>query len=191
MKHIFLVIGSIIIVGGIHKAGAATLKHQETIKSWKTDNDSISIIQLKKELSKLKPLDSQTFKSKIKNDLDGFILAEVEAYNDPETGSSCTARFTKGEKSVYLIISDGAGKGAGTIADNLIGNLELKQYTQPGSKTSIVKFKGYDAFFDSSMYDEDKFTIIQYLEGKRFYIMAAGTNITLEELKHKLEKFSL
>ncbi|WP_333597961.1 hypothetical protein [Chryseobacterium flavum] len=191
MKHILAMMIGITISGGINQAEAKTLKDAKPVKHIEMVGDSASIIQLKKELSKLKPLDPDTFKSKIKKEISGFTLAEVEAYNEPETGSSCTAQYINGEKSVYLMITDGAGKAASQVAESLISNLDFKQYVTPDSKTKIIDFKGYPAFFDASMYAEDKFVSIQYLEGKRYYITGTGNNITLEELKAILEKFSL
>lgn len=155
------------------------------------DSDSIKVETLGKELKKLKPVSVNDFKSKFKKEINGFKLTEVTAFEDKDTGSYATANYAKGSQNVYLMVTDGAGAGAEQVKGSLLNYLELKAIEEPGDKTNIKKYKGWFAYFDHSMYDSDKMTSIQYLEGDRYGVVASGNNISLEELKALLDNFSL
>ncbi|REC60818.1 hypothetical protein DRF65_18610 [Chryseobacterium pennae] len=157
----------------------------------KNDSDSIKVENLAKELKKLKPISSDDFKSKFKKEISGFKLTEVTAFEDKETGSYATANYAKGSKNVYLMVTDGAGAGAEQVKGNLLSYLELKAVEEPGDKTNIKNYKGWLVYFDHSMYENDKMTSIQYLEGNRYSVVASGTNIPLDELKSLLDNISL
>jgi hypothetical protein len=161
------------------------------VKYMQNDSDSIKVENLAKELKKLKPINSADFKSKFKQEINGFKLTEVTAFEDKETGSYATANYTKGSKNVYLMVTDGAGAGAEQVKGNLLSYLELKAVEEPGDKTNIKNYKGWFVYFDHSMYENDKMTSIQYLEGNRYSIVASGNNIPLDELKSLLDNISL
>lgn len=155
------------------------------------DSDSTKVENLAKELKKLKPINPNDFKSKFKKEINGFKLTEVNAFEDKETGSSATANYTKGSQNVYLMVTDGAGAGAEQVKGSLLNYLELKAIEEPGDKTNIKNYKGWFVYFDHSMYESDKMTSIQYLEGNRYGVVASGNNISLEEMKSLLDNFSL
>lgn len=157
----------------------------------KNDSDSIKIQNLAKELKKLKPINTNDFKSKFKKEINGFKLTEVTAFEDKETGSYATANYAKGSQNVYLMVTDGAGAGAEQVTGSLLSYLELKAIEEPGDKTNIKNYKGWLVYFDHSMYESDKMTSIQYLEGNRYGVVASGNNISLEELKSLLDNVSL
>lgn len=155
------------------------------------DSDSLKIENLAKELKKLRPISSDDFKNKFKKEINGFKLTEVTAFEDKETGSYATANYAKGSKNVYLMVTDGAGQGAEQVKSTLLSYLELKAIEEPGDKTNIKSYKGWMVYFDHSMYENDKMTSIQYLEGNRYSIVASGNNIPLDELKSLLDNISL
>lgn len=154
-------------------------------------SDSLKVENLAKELKKLKPLDTNDFKSRFKKEINGFKLTEVTAFEDKETGSYATANYAKGSQNVYLMVTDGAGAGAEQVKGNLLSYLELRSVEEPEDKTNIKSYKGWFVYFDHSMYENDKMTSIQYLEGNRYGVVASGTNIPLEELKKLLDNVSL
>ncbi|WP_160138701.1 hypothetical protein [Chryseobacterium sp. c4a] len=155
------------------------------------NSDSLKVENLAKELKKLKPISSNDFKAKFKKEINGFKLTEVTAFEDKETGSYATANYTKGTQNVYLMVTDGAGAGAESVKGNLLSYLELKAVEEPEDKTNIKSYKGWLVYFDHSMYENDKMTSIQYLEGNRYGVVASGTNISLEDLKKFLDNVSL
>ncbi|MDN3693780.1 hypothetical protein QWZ06_16510 [Chryseobacterium tructae] len=156
-----------------------------------SSSDSLKVENLAKELKKLKPISSNDFKAKFKKEINGFKLTEVTAFEDKETGSYATANYAKGSQNVYLMVTDGAGAGAESVKGNLLSYLELKAVEEPEDKTNIKSYKGWLVYFDHSMYENDKMTSIQYLEGNRYGVVASGTNISLEELKKLLDTVSL
>lgn len=121
----------------------------------------------------------------------GFQLTDVQAYEDNEKGSSAYAMYENGENHIYLSIADGADAGAEKVRENMISYLEIKKDVQPGDKTTIVEYKGWQSFFDESMFESDKMTAIHYLEGNRYNVVAQGTGVTLAEMKSFLDKLSL
>lgn len=161
------------------------------MENMKNDSDSTKVENLAKELMKLKPISSNDFKAKFKKEIKGFKLTEVNAFEDKETGSYATANYAKGTQNVYLMITDGAGAGAEQVKGTLLSYLELKTMEEPDDKTNIKNYKGWFVYFDHSMYENDKMTSIQYLEGNRYAVVASGTNISLEELKTLLDNVSL
>ncbi|MDM1553542.1 hypothetical protein PYS58_00680 [Chryseobacterium indologenes] len=163
----------------------------KTLETVKNDSDSIKVENLAKDLKKLKPISSNDFKSKFKKEINGFKLTEVTAFEDKETGSYATANYAKGSQNVYLMVTDGAGAGAEQVKGSLLSYLELKAIEEPGDKTNIKNYKGWFVYFDHSMYENDKMTSIQYLEGNRYGVVASGNNISLEELKSLLDNMSL
>ncbi|WP_336960153.1 hypothetical protein [Chryseobacterium contaminans] len=164
---------------------------EKAIEYVKNDSDSVKVENLAKELKKLKPVNANDFKSKFKKEINGFKLTEVAAFEDKETGSYATANYAKGSQNVYLMVTDGAGAGAEQVKGSLLNYLELKAIEEPGDKTNIKNYKGWLVYFDHSMYESDKMTSIQYLEGNRYGVVASGNNISLEELKSLLDNFSL
>lgn len=162
-----------------------------SVEHVKNDSDSTKILNLAKELKKLKPINTNDFKSKFKKEINGFKLTEVTAFEDKETGSYATANYAKGSQNVYLMVTDGAGAGAEQVTGSLLSYLELKAIEESGDKTNIKSYKGWFVYFDHSMYESDKMTSIQYLEGNRYGVVASGNNISLEELKSLLDKVSL
>ncbi|SDI27563.1 hypothetical protein [Chryseobacterium jejuense] len=162
-----------------------------TIEHVQNDSDSIKVENLAKELKKLKPINTNDFKSKFKKEINGFKLTEVTAFEDKETGSYATANYAKGSQNVYLMVTDGAGAGVEQVKGSLLSYLELKAIEEPGDKTNIKNYKGWFVYFDHSMYENDKMTSIQYLEGNRYGVVASGNNISLEELKSLLDNVSL
>ena len=151
----------------------------KTLETVKNDSDSIKVENLAKDLKKLKPISSNDFKSKFKKEINGFKLTEVTAFEDKETGSYATANYAKGSQNVYLMVTDGAGAGAEQVKGSLLSYLELKAIEEPGDKTNIKNYKGWFVYFDHSMYENDKMTSIQYLEGNRYGVVASGNNISL------------
>ncbi|WP_250255193.1 hypothetical protein [Chryseobacterium sp. Marseille-Q3244] len=164
---------------------------EKEIEMIQNDSDSIKVEKLAKDLKKLKPISSNDFKSKFKKEINGFKLTEVTAFEDKETGSYATANYAKGSQSVYLMVTDGAGAGAEQVKGSLLSYLELKSIEEPGDKTNIKNYKGWFVYFDHSMYENDKMTSIQYLEGNRYGVVASGDNISLEELKNLLDNVNL
>ncbi|MGE8553187.1 MAG: hypothetical protein ACN6OB_04515 [Chryseobacterium jejuense] len=162
-----------------------------TIEHVQNDSDSVKVENLAKELKKLKPINTNDFKSKFKKEINGFKLTEVTAFEDKETGSYATANYAKGSQNVYLMVTDGAGAGAEQVKGSLLSYLELKAIEEPGDKTNIKNYKGWFVYFDHSMYENDKMTSIQYLEGNRYGVVASGNNISLEEMKSLLDSVSL
>lgn len=161
------------------------------VENVKNDSDSVKVQNLAKELKKLKPINTNDFKSKFKKEINGFKLTEVTAFEDKETGSYATANYAKGSQNVYLMVTDGAGAGAEQVTGSLLSYLELKSIEEPGDKTNIKNYKGWFVYFDHSMYESDKMTSIQYLEGNRYGVVASGNNISLEELNSLLDNVSL
>ncbi|UHO36704.1 hypothetical protein H5J24_12750 [Chryseobacterium capnotolerans] len=162
-----------------------------TIETLQNDSDSIKVENLAKELKKLKPISSNDFKSKFKKEINGFKLTDVNAFEDKETGSYATANYAKGSQNVYLMVTDGAGAGAEAVKGSLLSYLELRAVEEPGDKTNIKSYKGWFVYFDHSMYESDKMTSIQYLEGNRYGVVASGNNISLDELKKLIDNVSL
>lgn len=154
-------------------------------------SDSLKVENLAIELKKLKPLSEAEFKDKFTKTFHGFQLTDVQAYEDNEKGSSAYAMYEKGENHIYLSIADGAGVGAEKVRENMISYLEIKKDVQPGDKTTIIEYKGWQSFFDESMFESDKMTAIHYLEGNRYNVVAQGTGVTLAEIKSFLDKLSL
>ena len=154
-------------------------------------SDSLKVENLAKELKKLKPLNTNDFKAKFKKEINGFKLTEVAAFEDKETGAYATANYAKGSQNVYLMVTDGAGAGAEQVKGNLLSYLELRSVEEPEDKTNSKSYKGWFVYFDHSMYENDKMTSIQYLEGNRYGVVASGTNISLDELKKLLDNVSL
>ncbi|OCA72552.1 hypothetical protein BBI01_10585 [Chryseobacterium artocarpi] len=163
------------------------------IENTQNDSDSLKIENLAKELKKMKPIAKADFKAKFKKEVAGFTLTEVTAFEDKETGSGsyATANYKKGDKNVYLMVTDGAGAGAETVKTNLLSYLDIKTTEEPGDKTNIKPYKGWQVFFDSSMYESDDMTSIQYLEGNRFSVIASGNMILITDLKAFLDNISL
>ncbi len=154
-------------------------------------SDSLKVENLALDLKKLKPLGEAEFKAKFSKTFNGFQLTDVQAYEDNEKGSSAYAMYENGEKHIYLSIADGAGAGAEKVKENMISYLEIKKDVQPGDKTTIIEYKGWQSFFDESMFESDKMTAIHYLEGNRYNVVAQGTGVTLAEMKSFLDKLSL
>ncbi|MGL6126309.1 hypothetical protein [Chryseobacterium artocarpi] len=161
------------------------------IEKTQNDPDSLKIENLAKELKKLKPIVKADFKAKFKKEVAGFTLTEVTAFEDKETGSYATANYKKGDKNVYLMVTDGAGVGAEAVKTSLLNYLEIKSIEEPGDKTNIKPYKGWQVLFDSSMYESDDMTSIQYLEGNRFSVIASGNMISITDLKAFLDNISL
>lgn len=161
------------------------------IEKTQNDPDSLKIENLAKELKKLKPIAKADFKAKFKKEVAGFTLTEVTAFEDKETGSYATANYKKGDKNVYLMVTDGAGVGAEAVKTSLLNYLEIKSIEEPGDKTNIKPYKGWQVLFDSSMYESDDMTSIQYLEGNRFSVIASGNMISITDLKAFLDNISL
>lgn len=153
--------------------------------------DSLKVENLAIDLKKLKPLDATEFKAKFSKTFHGFQLTDIQAYEDNEKGSSAYAMYENGENHIYLSIADGADAGAEKVRENMISYLEIKKDVQPGDKTTIVEYKGWQSFFDESMFESDKMTAIHYLEGNRYNVVAQGTGVTLAEMKSFLDKLSL
>lgn len=169
----------------------ANVRPTVLIEKTQTDPDSLKIENLAKELKKLKPIAKADFKAKFKKEVAGFILTDVNAFEDKETGSYATANYKKGDKSVYLMVTDGAGAGAEAVKTNLINFLEIKALEEPGDKTNVKPYKGWQVLFDSSMYKSDDMSSIHYLEGNRFSIIASGNKISITDLKALLDNISL
>ena len=153
--------------------------------------DSLAVVKLGENLNKLAPLSPDVFKTKLKKEINGFTLTEVEAFISDESGAYCTANYKKGDASAYLMISDGAGVGANSVVESLLNFLELKKIEEPGDKLNIKPYKGHQAYFDYSMFDGDGVTSIQYLEGDRYLVVSSGNGVTIDELKGLLDNFSL
>ncbi|MDR2234840.1 MAG: hypothetical protein LBE92_01840 [Chryseobacterium sp.] len=179
-----LAVGSNAVFGRQIQSAGATEKVQ-------TDSDSLKVLNLAKDLKKLKPLSAGDFKSKFKKEINGYQLTEATAFEDNDTGSYATANYKKGSKNVYLMVKDGAGAGSEEVKESLLSYLELKKIEEPEDKTNIKSYKGWQVYFDYSMYENDQLTSIQYLEGNRFSIVASGNNVPIEELKGLLDHLSL
>ncbi|WP_407500503.1 hypothetical protein [Elizabethkingia anophelis] len=156
-----------------------------------TNSDSIKVENLAKELKKLKPISSNDFKAKFKKEINGFKLTEVEAYEDPETGSSATANYKKGSQNIYLMVTDGAGAGSEQVKSSLLNYLELQKYEEPTDKSKVKNFKGWWVSFDWSMFEGDGLTSIQYLEGNRYGVVSSANKVPIDELESFLKNFSL
>lgn len=154
-------------------------------------SDSLKVENLAIDLKKLKPLGDAEFKAKFSKTFNGFQLTDIQAYEDNEKGSSAYAMYENGENHIYLSIADGAGAGAEKVRENMISYLEIKKDVQPGDKTTIIEYKGWQSFSDESMFESDKMTAIHYLEGNRYNVVAQGTGVTLAEMKSFLDKLSL
>lgn len=89
------------------------------------------------------------------------------------------------------MVTDGAGVGAEQVKSSLLNYLETKKYVEPGDKTNIKSYKGWQVYFDYSMFDSDQHTSIQYLEGNRYSVVSSGNNVPIDELKSFLDNFSL
>ncbi|MGN7866336.1 hypothetical protein [Chryseobacterium sp. 22458] len=155
------------------------------------NSDSLKIEGLAKDLKKLKPLGSDEFKRKFKKEINGYKLTEVTASEDNETGSFATGNYAKAGKNIYLMVADGAGAGAEQVKSSLLNYLETKKYEEPGDKTNIKSYKGWQVYFDYSMFESDQHTSIQYLEGNRYSVVSSGNNVPIDELKSFLDNFSL
>lgn len=155
------------------------------------NQDSLKVENLTKDLKKMKPIIVSEFKAKFKKEVAGFKLTEVDAFEDKDTGSFATANYKKGDQNVYLMVADGAGQGADQVKSSLLNYLEIKAIEEPGDKLIIKSYKGWQALFDSSMYESDEMANIQYLEGNRYSIVASGNKISLEEVKALLDNISL
>lgn len=156
-----------------------------------TDSDSLKVDGLAKGLKKLKPIGSEEFKSKFKKEINGYKLTEVTAFEDKETGSFATANYVKGDKNIYLMVTDGAGAGSEQVKTNLLNYLEIKKMEEPGDKTNIKSYKGWQVYFDYSMFEGDQLTSIQYLEGNRFLVISSANRVPIDQLKGFLDNFSL
>ncbi|MGE8433350.1 MULTISPECIES: hypothetical protein [Chryseobacterium] len=153
--------------------------------------DSLKVEKLAKDLKKIKPITVNEFKAKFKKEVAGFKLTEVDAFEDKDTGSFATANYKKGDQNVYLMVADGAGPGADQVKSSLLNYLEIKAIEELGDKLTIKSYKGWQALFDSSMYESDEMANIQYLEGNRYSIVASGNKTPLEEVKALLDNISL
>lgn len=155
------------------------------------NSDSLKVESLTKELKKLKPITVAEFKAKFKKEINGFKLTEIDAFEDKTTGSFATVNYAKGSQNIYLMISDGAGPGSIQIRENLINYLEIKKIEEPGDKLTIETYKGWPAYFDYTMFENDGITSINYLEAGRYSIVSSGNNIPLPELKAFLDNINL
>lgn len=181
-------------VGACKKTETSANEEKINSNTSKIENllsDSLKVENLAKDLKKLKPLGETEFKAKFSKTLNGFQLTDVQAYKDKEKGSSAYAMYENGENHIYLSVADGADAGAEKVRENMISYLEIKKDVQPGDKTTIIEYKGWQSFFDESMFESDKMTAIHYLDGNRYNVVAQGTGVTLVEMKSFLDKLSL
>ncbi|MDM1294007.1 hypothetical protein HX021_06820 [Sphingobacterium sp. N143] len=162
-----------------------------TVGRVQTNADSLKVENLAKELKKIKPIHVNDFKAKFSQEINGFKLTDLDAFEDEETGSFASANYVKGDQNIYLMITDGAGPGAEQVKGNLLNYLGLKEFEEPGSKSAVKNYKGWLVSFDWSMFENDGLTSIQYLEGNRYAVVSSANGVPIEELENFLNNFSL
>ncbi|CAM3079931.1 hypothetical protein DRF59_06550 [Chryseobacterium flavum] len=181
---------SLISVLGLNSADARQPLTLEPKKIY-IDSDSLKVENLAKELKKLKPISAYDLKSKFKNNINGFKLTGADAFEDKERGSGATADYIKGSQNIHIVVTDGAGPGSEEIKGNLLNYLELKKIDERGDGLDIKSYKGWEAYFDSSMFKNDRFTSIQYLENNRYAVVVSANEVPIEELKSFTDNFTL
>lgn len=162
-----------------------------SVEKVQNNSDSLKIEGLAKDLKKLKPIAVAEFKAKFKKEIAGYQLTEVQAFEDKETGSYATANYKKGKQSIYLMVTDGAGPGSEQVKANLLNYLGMKEFEQPTDKSKVKTFKGWQVFFDWSMYEGDDLTSIQYVENNRFAVVSSANKVPIAELESFLNNISL